>query len=115
MLTHLSHTRWLPPGQTMHKPPLILKSYTIPRIWDELAQSAEFERRRADIDAFNAAHKWTKRGICMTPMRYYHSHSFNAGTTCLVSVHGEDGTVEVIDQSPGPFSAFSSPCAPLEA
>ena len=80
---------------TMHKPPHLLKSYTVPRIWEELEKSAELGARGVAIAAFNLAHKWVKRGICMVPMRYYHSHSFNAGTSVLVSVHGEDGTVEV--------------------
>ena len=80
---------------TMHKPPFHLKSYNVPAIWAELEKSAELDSRKAAINAFNHTHTWVKRGVCMVPMRYYHSHSFNAGTTCLVSVHGEDGTVEV--------------------
>ena len=68
-----------------------LRGRVLPHHW----WGSQLAQRTATARAFNAANKWVKRGLCMVPMRYGVSHSFMAGTSCLVTVHGGDGTVEV--------------------
>jgi xanthine dehydrogenase large subunit len=42
----------------------------IERLWTQLRQSSEFDRRRGDIAKFNAAHTHSKRGIAITPVKF---------------------------------------------
>jgi xanthine dehydrogenase/oxidase len=66
------------------------------RIWGELAESSDFERRRADTDEFNSRSRWRKRGIAMLPTKFGISFTalfMNQGGA-LVHVYG-DGTVLV--------------------
>ena len=42
----------------------------LPRIWGELAASAAFDDRRAEVDAFNATNRWRKRGLAIVPTCY---------------------------------------------
>lgn len=46
--------------------------YTLPRLWDQLKQDAQFDKRLAQVQAFNRDSVWLKRGISMTPCRYCH-------------------------------------------
>ncbi len=39
-------------------------------IMSELADSAEYARRRAEVDAFNAANPWIRRGLALTPIKF---------------------------------------------
>ena len=72
-----------------------IANYTMPRIWDELSISSKFEARQAEVDAFNNANRWKKRGIAMSPMRYGLGHGHVAGSNCTINVHASDGSVEV--------------------
>ena len=40
------------------------------RMWAEAAATAEFQRRRTEVDAFNAANRYKKRGLSMMPVCY---------------------------------------------
>jgi xanthine dehydrogenase molybdopterin binding subunit/xanthine dehydrogenase small subunit len=68
----------------------------IPAIWEELKKSSEFERRRKEIEVWNQAHPYRKRGIGMTPMKFGISftvtHLNQAGALVLLY---QDGTVQV--------------------
>lgn len=44
--------------------------FTLPRVWEGLKHKCDFQQRRAAVAAFNEAHTWTKRGICMVPCRH---------------------------------------------
>ena len=46
--------------------------YTLPRLWDQLKQDAQYDKRLAQVKAFNRDSVWLKRGISMTPCRYCH-------------------------------------------
>lgn len=37
---------------------------------DDLASSADYAARRAEVMAFNAAHRWIKRGLALTPVKF---------------------------------------------
>ncbi len=65
-------------------------------IWQELKKSAELEKRRAEISAWNAAHPHRKRGLAMTPVKFGISftvtHLNQAGALVLIY---HDGTVQL--------------------
>lgn len=43
--------------------------FTLPRIWKEIQQSADYRGRQKDIAEFNKTSAWRKRGITITPCR----------------------------------------------
>lgn len=68
----------------------------ITRIWDELLESSEFAKRRAEISGWNAERKLVKRGLAITPVKFGISftlrHYNQAGALVLIYM---DGTVQV--------------------
>ncbi|NOY91777.1 MAG: xanthine dehydrogenase molybdopterin binding subunit [Deltaproteobacteria bacterium] len=68
----------------------------IRRVWDGVLESSEYEARRAEVDAFNAAHEHTKRGLAITPVKFGISFTtafFNqAGALVLIYA---DGSVQL--------------------
>lgn len=68
-----------------------LSHFTLPRVWSELKQTSQFEARVAAVEAFNAEHRWRKRGLSMTPVKY---HVGQMSTGAIVNVYG-DGSVQV--------------------
>jgi xanthine dehydrogenase molybdopterin binding subunit/xanthine dehydrogenase small subunit len=74
----------------------LIEDNRIQTIWHELKQSAELEKRRAEIAAWNAAYPYRKRGIAMTPVKFGISftvtHLNQAGALVLIY---QDGTVQV--------------------
>jgi xanthine dehydrogenase molybdopterin binding subunit/xanthine dehydrogenase small subunit len=66
------------------------------RIWDELLETSEFVKRRAAIDAWNAANPHRKRGLAITPVKFGISFTLTyynqAGALVLVYA---DGSVQV--------------------
>jgi xanthine dehydrogenase large subunit len=83
-------------GQTTHYGEPVKDAARIERIWGELKDSSGFERRRAEIAEFNAAHPHHKRGIAITPAKFGISFTatfFNqAGALVLIY---RDGSVQV--------------------
>jgi xanthine dehydrogenase large subunit len=64
----LNYYREPPENQTHYGQPV--ESNRAPRIHAELMASSEYARRRAEIDAFNASSRWTKRGIGYQPVKF---------------------------------------------
>ncbi len=66
------------------------------RCWAEVKQGGEFERRRAEVNAFNAAHPVLKRGLGLFPLKFGISfnlpHMNQAGA--LVHVY-TDGSIRL--------------------
>lgn len=58
-------------------------------MWEHLKKTADYEKRKAAVDEFNATHKWRKRGIAMTNVRY--RVGIRGQEVCL-NLYG-DGTV----------------------
>ncbi len=83
-------------GETTHYGMPVKDAGRIPRIWNELKRSSDFESRREAIAAFNATHADAKRGIAITPVKFGISFTatfFNqAGALVLVY---RDGSVQV--------------------
>jgi xanthine dehydrogenase molybdopterin binding subunit/xanthine dehydrogenase small subunit len=74
----------------------LIEDNRIQTIWHELKQSAELEKRRGEISAWNAAHPHHKRGLAMTPVKFGISftvtHLNQAGALVLIY---QDGTVQL--------------------
>jgi xanthine dehydrogenase/oxidase len=72
--------------------------YSVMRdVWSQLRASCSFDARASEIDAFNAANLWRKRGISMIPIKYGVSYTFLTGNQggAFVTVNELDGTVIV--------------------
>lgn len=79
-----------PYGQT-------LDSYYLPQVWDYARKHVEFDRRLAEVEAFNQANRWTKRGISLIPIMYgagYNAVFLEQGGA-LIEIYSQDGTVIV--------------------
>ena len=65
-------------------------------IWSQLMAKAKFAERRAEVDAWNAAHPHMKRGLAITPVKFgisfTLSHYNQAGAYVLIYA---DGSVQV--------------------
>jgi len=68
----------------------------LPELIPELVASAEYRRRRAEIDAFNAANPYLKKGLAIVPVKFGISFttSFLNQAGALVLIY-EDGSVQL--------------------
>jgi xanthine dehydrogenase large subunit len=68
----------------------------IERIWRELKETSQFELRLKEIEAFNAAHPYEKRGLAITPVKFGISFTttFFNQAGALVIIY-KDGSVQV--------------------
>ncbi len=73
-----------------------VKDNRLERIWAELLASSDYAKRKVEIEAFNLAHPWNKRGLAMTPVKFGISFttSFLNQAAALVMLYG-DGTVQL--------------------
>lgn len=72
---------------------MILSYWDMQTIWSQLKVSADYETRLAAVTAFNAANRWTKRGLGMTPVRFGVGQT-GANYDSLVNIY-PDGTVGI--------------------
>jgi len=49
---------------------MTVEDFVADQIIDDLRVSSDYDRRRAAIEAFNAAHPYLKRGIALTPVKF---------------------------------------------
>jgi len=66
-------------------------NWTIPEVWSQLKASSDYATRKASVAAFNAANKWRKKGIALSPVKYVMFTSYYS-SGALVNVYA-DGTV----------------------
>ena len=74
-----------------------LKFCNAATLYDHLREHCRFDARKAEIDAFNAANRWKKRGISLMPFKYgvgYQPRAMEQGSA-YVSIYATDGTVLV--------------------
>ncbi|MGJ8632729.1 MAG: xanthine dehydrogenase molybdopterin binding subunit [Luteolibacter sp.] len=66
------------------------------RIWDELLETSDFRKRKAELNTWNAENPHTKRGLAITPVKFGISftlkHYNQAGALVLIYA---DGSVQV--------------------
>ena len=76
-----------------------LRFCNIRELWDELYETAEFEKREQAVQAFNRQNRWRKRGIAMVPQKYGIAFTEPRGSlnasSALVTVNMADGSVMV--------------------
>eukprot|EP00294_Goniomonas_avonlea_P015192 CAMPEP_0114552482 /NCGR_PEP_ID=MMETSP0114-20121206/7146_1 /TAXON_ID=31324 /ORGANISM="Goniomonas sp, Strain m" /LENGTH=1343 /DNA_ID=CAMNT_0001737357 /DNA_START=87 /DNA_END=4118 /DNA_ORIENTATION=- len=51
-------------------PPSLVHDWTAPALWRRMQAVSEFDRRKKEVAEFNAANRWKKRGVAMTPAKY---------------------------------------------
>jgi xanthine dehydrogenase/oxidase len=64
-------------------------------LWQTLMKTSDFERRRAEVEAFNRGNRWRKRGLTMIPLKYgigYQPRLLDQGIA-MVMAYAADGTV----------------------
>jgi len=77
-----------PYGQQVRHPERLV------RAWDQLAQTASLDSRRAEVERWNAAHPHRKRGLAVTPVKFGISFNFTAFNQAGALVHVyKDGSV----------------------
>lgn len=64
-------------------------------VWQYLKEKSEYVAKKAAIDEFNAANRWTKRGIAMVPVKYGSGYNFLQleQAAAHVVVNSGDGSV----------------------
>ncbi len=59
----------MPPGDRTHYGTTLERCY-LSRMWDEVHCSGNLAARREEIQAFNAANRYRKRGLAVLPTMY---------------------------------------------
>ncbi len=84
------------PGQSTPYGQPVRHPERLQRVWDAVLTHGDVARRRADVDAFNAAHERTKRAIALTPVKFGISFNLTAFNQAGALVHVyKDGSVLV--------------------
>jgi xanthine dehydrogenase/oxidase len=69
-------------------------NWTVPTLWANCKAAVGYDDRVQEVADFNAANRFRKRGLCMTPTKYGMGPSgYKVGA--LVNCFSADGTVEV--------------------
>jgi xanthine dehydrogenase/oxidase len=76
-----------------------LEFCNIRELWDSLYESSDFANREQEVQRFNRANRWRKRGIAMIPQKYGIAYTEPRGSlnasSALVNVNKADGSVVV--------------------
>ncbi len=90
----LRHRNFYRAGQTTPYGQLVRHPERLEVIWQQLLAGADIAGRRREIDAFNAAHEHTKRGLAITPVKFGISFNLTAFNQAGALVHVyRDGSV----------------------
>jgi len=82
------------------------ETWNIPADWAKLKQKTQFDLRFAEINKWNQANKWRKRGIYMTGVKYRVPNHIVAGMAHLTVY--EDGSVLVIHGGADPGNGVNT-------
>lgn len=77
----------------------LVRECQLGRVWSELQISAKVEARRSEVAQYNAAHKWSKRGIAVIPTMYGINFPLKRlnQVSCLTIAHHTDLVVFIQD------------------
>jgi xanthine dehydrogenase/oxidase len=67
--------------------------------WDRVYAESQFDERLAGVDEFNRTHRWKKRGIAMTPLKYgigFKQLAAMNTASAIVQLNKDDGSITVI-------------------
>lgn len=69
--------------------------WNVPAMWTQMLESADYDQRRLEVDAFNRQNRWKKRGLTMAGTRFGISFTFKTlnQARCLVHIYAHDGSV----------------------
>jgi len=69
-------------------------NWTVPALWEQIVKDSNYEQRKKDVEAYNAANKWTKKGIAIATSKWNMAgiSFYNTGTS--IAIYG-DGTVHI--------------------
>lgn len=69
----------------------------IDKVWQYLKKVCNYAKKRADVDAFNAANKWRKRGLGMIPVKYGSGYNLVMleQAMAMIAIYQADGSVIV--------------------
>ncbi|XP_010454411.1 PREDICTED: indole-3-acetaldehyde oxidase-like [Camelina sativa] len=65
--------------------------YTLPFLWDKIAEFSGFNQRKKEVEGFNTSNKWRKRGISRVPAVYAVSMRSTPGRVSVL----RDGSIVV--------------------
>jgi len=68
-------------------------NWTVPILWSQIQDKADYAARKAAVAAYNKANRWTKKGIALTPSKYVMGDTYYS-SGALVNIYS-DGTVLV--------------------
>jgi len=71
----------------------VLTYWNMNTIWSQLQQSANYAQRRTEMNSFNAANRWVKKGMYLMPCKYGIEWNF-AGFGAVLQICS-DGTVQL--------------------
>jgi len=57
-------------GEKTHYGQTLEKQINLPGLWEACVEGCDFEARRGEVDRYNAAHKWRKRGLAIVPVKF---------------------------------------------
>ena len=67
----------------------------LPQLVNDLEKSSDFVQRKTEVENFNNANKWKKRGISLVPVLYLVPHIIPMPFYCSIAVYQGDGSVSV--------------------
>lgn len=47
-----------------------LEDWHVPIMWKQIQESSDWQKRQEEVDAFNKAHTWKKRGLALIPTKF---------------------------------------------
>jgi xanthine dehydrogenase molybdopterin-binding subunit B len=83
-----------------------LAEFSMPNVWARVLEKSDFAARAEAVEEFNKENRWKKRGIAVTPVKYYVGGKFR---DALVNVYN-DGTVRVFTMDSAMLGLASSGC-----
>jgi xanthine dehydrogenase/oxidase len=71
--------------------------WNVPTLFKQVRESSDFDKRKAAVEAFNAKHKYRKRGISILPTKFGISFTaiFLNQAHALVNIFQHDGSVSL--------------------
>ena len=82
------------PGQTTPYGQPVRHPERLERLWSQVVESGDVDRRLVEIEAFNAVHEHTKRALAITPVKFGISFNLTAFNQAGALVHVyKDGSV----------------------
>lgn len=70
-------------------------------VWDYLKEVCDYDVRKAEVEEFNRANRWSKRGIAMMPVKYGSGYNLTQLEQAAVHIGVYSGDGSVVIHQPG--------------